>query len=255
MHVQLLGAHAIETNSAKPSAILVDGVLALDAGSLCSGLNLSQQQKLKAILLSHHHYDHVRDIPFIGMNLAHMATVNIYTTSAVVETLSSHILDDVMYPDFRRWPEQQPSIRFTVIEPHKPFEVEGYSVLAVPTRHSVPSVGFQVTSPQGKRLFYTSDTGPGLSECWKHVSPDLLITEVTLPQKMEEWARKTGHLTPQLLRAELLDFQKMKGYIPSTVLIHMNPLLESQIAEEVAQVARDLGASIALGKEGAEVPL
>jgi ribonuclease BN (tRNA processing enzyme) len=255
MQIRILGAHAIEANSARSAAILVDEVLALDAGSLCASLSLSQQQKLKAILLTHHHYDHVRDIPFIGMNLAHMGTVSIYSTSTVFDTLSTHLLDDVMYPDFRKWPESQPALRFVTIEPHKPFEVDGYSVLAVPVRHSVPSVGFQLTSPQGKRLFYTSDTGAGLSECWQHVSPDLLITELTLPQKMEEWARRTGHLTPQLLKAELLDFRRLKGYIPSTIVVHMNPLLENDIAAEIAGVARDLGISITPGKEGMEVLL
>lgn len=255
MKIRILGAHSIEANSARPAALLVDKILALDAGSLCSSLTLPEQQKVKSILLTHYHYDHVRDIPFIGMNRAHMGTVNIYSTSTVFDTLSSHLLDDIMYPDFRKWPEHQPALRFITIEPHRPFEVDGYSVLALPVPHSIPSVGFQVTSPEGKKLFYTSDTGPGLSDCWKHVSPDLLITELTLPQSMVEWAKKTGHLTPQLLKAELLDFRRAKGYLPSILLIHLSPLLENDIAAEVAGVARELGASISLGKEGAEVLL
>lgn len=253
MRIRILGAHAIEAGSARSAAILVDDVLALDAGSLCASLSLADQQKLKAILLTHHHYDHVRDIPFIGMNLAHTGIVSIYSTPATLDTLCSHLLDDKMYPDFRKWPESQPAIRLVTIEPHKPFELEGYGVLAVPVPHSVPSVGFQLTSSQGKRLFYTSDTGAGLSECWQHVSPDLLITELTLPQKMEEWARRSGHLTPQLLKAELLDFHKAKGYIPPAILIHLNPLLENEIAAEIAEVARELGAGITLGREGAEI--
>ncbi|MBM4444637.1 MAG: lactamase [Chloroflexi bacterium] len=255
MRIRILGAHAIEANSARAAAILVDEVLALDAGSLCASLSLADQQKLKAILLTHHHYDHVRDIPFIGMNLAHMGSVSIYSTAATLDTLCSHLLDDEMYPDFRRWPEGQPAIRLVTIEANKPFHIAGYGILAVPVRHSVPSVGFQITSSQGKSLFYTSDTGAGLSECWGQVSPDLLITELTLPQKMEEWARRTGHLTPQLLKAELLEFRRLKGYLPPTVLIHLNPLLENDIAAEVAEVSRDLGASITLGREGAEVLL
>ncbi len=255
MQIQILGAHATEAKSARPSAILIDGVLSLDAGGLCSGLSLADQQKLKAILLTHHHYDHVKDIPLLAMNIAYQGTLAIYTTSTVIDTLSAHLFDDVMYPDFRQWPQHQPAVRFVTIEPHNPFEVEGYGVLAVPVRHSVPSVGFQLTSLQGKRLFYTGDTGGGLSECWQHVSPDLLITELTLPQKMEEWARKTGHLTPQLLKAELLEFRRVKGYIPSTIVIHMNPLLESEIVPEVAEVARELGAAISVGEEGARVLL
>jgi hypothetical protein len=72
---------------------------------------------------------------------------------------------------------------------------------------------------------------------------------------MEEWAKKTGHLTPGLLKAELLQFRKAKGYIPSTILIHINPALESEIEGEVAQVAQELGASITLGREGMKIQL
>jgi ribonuclease BN (tRNA processing enzyme) len=255
MQIQILGAHATETKTAKPTAILVDDILALDAGGLCSSLTLSAQQKLRAILVTHYHYDHVRDIPLIAMNIAHQGTIDIYSTSSVFDALSTHLLDGIMYPDFRQWPQQQPAIRLTTIEPHSPFEVDGYSIIAIPVSHSVPSVGFQVTSPEGKRLFYTGDTGGGLSTCWNHVSPDLLITEVTLPQKLEQWAKLTGHLSPQLLKSELLDFRRMKGYVPTTIVIHLNPLLEGEIAPEIAEVALELGASISLGQEGMKVTL
>jgi ribonuclease BN (tRNA processing enzyme) len=255
MQIQILGAHATEAKTARSTAILVDDILALDAGGLCSSLTLSAQLKLNAVLLTHYHYDHVRDIPFIAMNIAHQGTIDIYSTSSVFDVLSTHLFDGVMYPDFRQWPQHQPAIRLATIEPHSPFEVKGYSILAIPVSHSIPSVGFQVTSPEGKRLFYTGDTGGGLSECWNHVSPDLLITELTLPQKMEEWAKRTGHLTPKMLKAELAEFRKMKGHIPPVILIHLNPLLENEIAAEVAEITREIGASITLGREGMKITL
>ena len=100
--------------------------------------------------------------------------------------------------------------------------------MAVPVAHGVPTVGYQVSSPQGKKLFYTGDTGAGLDGCWQQVSPDLLITELSLPTRMEDWARKVTHLTPTL---------------------------EDEIEKEVAQVAEELGANIALGREGMKIQL
>jgi ribonuclease BN (tRNA processing enzyme) len=255
MEIEILGAHSVEAANAKPAALVIDGVLALDAGSLCSSLSLPAQQRLKAVLLSHCHYDHIRDIPMVAMNLSYQGMLEVYSTPPVFDILSSHLLDGKMYPNFLKWPEPQPAVKFIPIEPYKTINIDRYRVLAVPVPHTVPTVGFQITSPEGKRLFYTSDTGAGLSDCWEHVSPDLLITELSLPQKMEEWARRSAHLTPKLLQAELLKFRQAKGYIPFLILIHINPLLESEIEREVAEVAKELGVSITLGREGMKIQL
>jgi ribonuclease BN (tRNA processing enzyme) len=42
----------------------VDDVLALDAGGLTSSLALSEQLGLKAVLITHRHYDHVKVLRF-----------------------------------------------------------------------------------------------------------------------------------------------------------------------------------------------
>ena len=255
MEIEILGAHLTEITKAKLPALLIDEVLALDAGSLCSSLPLSAQQKLKAILITHCHYDHVRDIPTLAMNLSYRGVLEIYSIPSVFDILSSCLLNGKIYPNFLEWPTEQPAVKFIPIAPYEPFNIGEYSVLAIPVPHGIPTVGYQVTSPEGKRVFYSGDTGEGLSTCWEHVSPDLLITEVSLPQGMEEWALKVAHLTPQLLKAELLKFRQVKGYIPSTIVVHLNPSLESEIEKGVAQVAEELGASIALGREGMKVKL
>ena len=244
-----------ETADTRLTSLVIDGVLALDAGGLSSGLSSPDQRKLKAILLTHHHYDHVRDIPVIGMNFSLWGTIEIYSIPPVFEVLSAHLINGKLYPDFLVWPGERPAIKFIAIEPHKPINIGGYNVLALPVNHGVPAVGYQVASPEGKKVFYTGDTGIGLSACWEYVSPDLLITEVSMPQMLEEKARETGHLTPQLLRSELQQFLKLKGYLPTVLLVHINPFLESEIEREVAEVAQELGANIALGREGMRIHL
>ena len=68
MHVRILGAHNIETASTRLTALLVDGRLALDAGALTSTLTLAEQDEIRAVLLTHHHFDHARDLVTLGMN-------------------------------------------------------------------------------------------------------------------------------------------------------------------------------------------
>ena len=256
MKIQILGAHNCESQKTKLVTLLIDDVLAIDAGALTSSLSFKAQQKIKAILLTHQHYDHIRDIPTLGMNaLLQETTISVYSTQAVRDALATYLLNGEIYSKFLEKPEGNPIIKFTVVEPNKVTQVEGYSVLTVPVNHSVPTVGYQITSPDGKSLFYTGDTGPGLSEAWPDVSPQLLITEVTAPNRYEEFGRRMLHLTPNLLKEELLAFQKLKGYLPQVYLVHMNPRQEKDIAAEVEQISNELCASITLAHEGMVVHL
>jgi len=256
MDIQILGAHNCESQSSKFTSLLIDNVLAIDAGGLTSSLSLKAQQKLKAILLTHQHYDHVRDIPALGMNFyLHHATINIYSTQSVYDALTTRLLDGKLYPNFLEQPQQNPAIKFTIIEPYRIEQIEGYSILATEANHSVPTIGYQVTSSEGKIVFYTGDTGPSLADCWKYVSPQLLITDVTAPNRYDEFAKESGHLTPSLLKQELVTFQELKGYLPQVVVVHMNPNLEKEIEAEIAAVAKTLNNSISLAYEGMQLHL
>jgi ribonuclease BN (tRNA processing enzyme) len=256
MNIRFLGAHNCESQSTKFVSLLVDDILAIDAGGLTSRLSFEAQQKLKAVLLTHQHYDHVRDIPALGMNFyLHDATINVYSTQPVYDALAAHLLNSELYPNFLEKPPQNPAIKFNIIEPHCTEQIEGYSILATKVNHSVPTVGYQVASPDGKTLFYTADTGPGLAECWKQVSPQLLIIETSWPNRYEDFAKKTGHLTPNLLEQELVAFRELKGYLPQVVTVHMFPHLEEEIRTELAVVAKALNHPITLAYEGMEIDL
>jgi ribonuclease BN (tRNA processing enzyme) len=124
-------------------------------------------------------------------------------------------------------------------------------------KHSVPSVGYQITTPQGKKLFYSGDTGSGLAEVWQHISPDLMVIEVTAADGFLKSAKETSHLTPGLLKQELLSFRKLKGYLPKVVTVHMFPQTpEKELIEaELKAVAVELEADITAGFEGMQVTL
>ena len=124
-------------------------------------------------------------------------------------------------------------------------------------KHSVPSVGYQITSPEGKSLFYSGDTGNGLEDIWQHISPDLLIVEVTAADGFSNPPKKSSHLTPALLKEELISFHKIKGYLPKIITVHMfpqNPEKE-QIEAELKRVAAELNTTIIPGYEGMQITL
>ena len=257
MEIRVLGAHNLESATTRMTSLLVDDVLAVDAGALTSSLTFEEQEKVSSILLTHCHYDHMRDVAAIAINFSHFQkTIRVYAQASTLDVIYNHMLNGVIYPKFTEiLTPDYPPVKFCPLEPCKVADIDGYQVLAVSVKHGVPTVGYQISSAGGKSFFYSGDTGPGLSSCWEYISPELLITDLTMPNRLEEHALSSNHLTPRLLVEELAEIKRTGGYLPQVVLIHVSPMFEGEIKEEVEGVAKGLGANITLGYEGMRIVL
>jgi phosphoribosyl 1,2-cyclic phosphodiesterase len=258
VEIQILGAHLAELKGARLTSLLIDGALVVDAGGLTSALSLPEQKKIKTVLLTHHHFDHTRDLVTLAANAGYywQGQVVVFALRYTLDIVTNCLLDGKIYTNFLEYPsKEKPTLILEAIEPYSRKSIAGYDVLAVPVKHSVPAVGYQITSADGKSLFYTSDTTVGISDCWQHISPQLLITEVAGPDKYGDWLKKAGHLCAGFLREELIQFRQIKGYLPRIIVIHIGNIFEQEIKEEVAQVAQELEADISLGYEDMKITL
>ena len=253
MIVRFLGTHNAESKNTRLVSFLVDGILAVDAGSLVSELTFAEQKKIKAILLSHGHYDHIRAVPAFAFNNSDRTT-KVFATPEALDILSSHLIDGVVYPEFTSKSSflQRATIKLVPLEFFKREKIEGYYVTAVPVQHPLDGVGFEITSGDGKPLFYTGDTGPGLSSIWNNIAPQLIIADLTWPNRLAGAARDAGHLCPEMLKEELIEFRRIKGYLPRVVAIHMSPPHEPEIKREIRELAKLLETSINIAREGDE---
>ena len=257
MIIRILGAHNAESKKTKLASLLIDDVIAVDAGSLVSELTYEEQEKIKIILLSHGHYDHIRAVPSFAFNNRYRTT-KVYATPQTFKILSSHLIDGVIYPEFTKkipFFLEKPSLKFLNIEPFNPVHINGYKVEAIPVNHTVYTIGFEVTSKDGKKVFYSSDTGPGLSAIWEHINPDLLIIETTFPNKLENRAINSAHLCPKMLKKELIEFQKVKGSLPKIYLIHLSPRYEEEIRKEIKEIEKDMNVTINIACEGDKITI
>ena len=132
-------------------------------------------------------------------------------------------------------------------------QVEEYQVRALPTGHSSGAVGFEVLDKGGKSIFYTGDAGGGLSSMWPHTNPDILIVDLTFPNELENTAVDSNHMCPRLLGVELINFNKLKGYFPKVIPIHLSPKYEYEIRKEMERIAQELGISIINVHDGTEL--
>ncbi|MGH2461305.1 MAG: MBL fold metallo-hydrolase [Chloroflexota bacterium] len=252
MEVRIVGAHQCETVDRHFTTILVDGALAIDAGSLAGGLTLDRQLHVTDVLLTHRHWDHVKDLAGYGYNLfCGDQTATVYCTNEVQQAVSDYLLNPHSWMDFFHGPDPaHPVYRHRPVDPGTRFTVGAYQVLSVPVNHSVPATGYQIGDAAGRAVYYTSDNGPGCGQFWLAARPDVLMTECTYSNVEAVDAARHGHLYPSALEEALVTFRDGAGYLPRVILVHVNPFFEERIAIEVAEVARRLNATIELGSEG-----
>lgn len=208
MKLRVLGCHGGTTRDHKSVSFLIDEHLALDAGSLASGLSLADQSALETVLVTHPHIDHIGDLGTICDSRTHLDLPSLVVAGmdTTLEALRSHFFNDVLWPDFTRIRGVRENVaRMQTIEAEETLHYRDLTVHAIPVDHSIPSCGFVVSKGE-TTLAYSGDTGP-TRRFWDWLNGlthvDALITEISFPDRMHELAARSGHLTPESLLGEL----------------------------------------------------
>ena len=252
MQVRVLGAHNLESRHTKHTCFLVDGVMAVDAGSLASTLSAEEQAGIGGVLLTHRHFDHVRDLPTIALaTMESSGPISVYGLPETIDEVAPRLVDGVLYPDFtKRMTKEGPKVRFNTVEENEDFWHDPYQVRAHRVPHSCPCIGYVVTGPEGRSFAYTGDCGGGLQPFFQDPSgPSTLFVEVTYGDGMVERARSSSHLTPGLLAAELEEAIRAGAAVPHIMVVHRDARYESDIDRELRAVSSNLEVQITLAFE------
>ncbi len=250
MRIKVLGAAGSEVPGHNCPAILIDGTILLDAGTIAPSLNISEEQGLGWIFLTHVHFDHIRGMPFLLDNLVTRGTgttVTVLGARDVLADLRRNIFNGRIWPDFSNIPTRaRPALRYRAIGTARPCVVDGHTVTMERVHHSVPAYGFIVAKGRDKAVAYTGDTGP-TDRFWKRVAAarvEHLIVETSFPNRLEGLALASGHLTPSLLAREIAKMPRAPGNIYA---MHLKAQFRAEIESELR--ALDC-AGVALLKDG-----
>lgn len=239
MELRVLGCHGGETPRHRTTAFLIDERLTVDAGALTSQLELADQARLEAVLASHSHMDHVRDLATIADNRAQLSSppLIIAGTRATIHALRTHFFNDVLWPNFERIPApEHPTIVYQELPLEKPTLVSGYTVTAVAVNHTVEAAGFIIDDGKGA-LGFSGDTGP-TDRFWEVLNEVSnlrgLLMEVSFPNDEQRLATASGHHTPNTLIKDLVKFKAPADL--ATMLFHIKPHFQSEVEKECAKL-------------------
>jgi len=241
MHFRVLGSYGGDMPGCLMTAFLLDEHLLLDAGTIGQALDLKEQGRIRDVLISHSHLDHCNALPFFAVNIfgTDSPPVAVHALPATLDAISSHILNNLVWPDFTKIKKLNGQAVF-VLHPMTERQLEKvgeFQVTPVRVNHPVPTSGFVITDSNGRSLVYTGDTGV-TDEIWDAASeaPNLraIVTEVSFPNRMQKLAETSGHLTPGELKREL---GKVGRKLDIPVLVyHLKPEYDAEIRQELKEL-------------------
>ena len=238
MRVRVLGAYGGSTPWHRQTSFLLDGTVSLDAGALTQSLTLEEQSRVRSIVVTHSHLDHVASLPFLVENVFGRApgAIEVVAPKDVAGLLQDHLFNDAIWPDFTRIPNHLlPAVTFRVVEAGVPFRVDGLHAMAVPVSHVVPTYGYLLWNDDACVVF-SSDTGPTealWAEARRRTDLKAIFVECSFPDAMAEIAEVSMQLTPATLRREM---SKFPPGVPVN-LYHMKPPTLPQLRGDVAALS------------------
>ena len=195
MKFRVLGSSGGQLPGYNLSSFLIDDSLLIDAGSTTAALTLAAQQKIRDILVTHIHLDHVMALGTLSDNLYGKCKVpiNIWSVRRVIDGLAKSFFNNKVWPDFTRitGPTQRvPVLRLRRLREGKAIKIGGYSITAIGVGHVVPTVAFLVES-KNNALLHVGDTGP-TNKVWsfarKHRNIGALVIEASFPNRLQDVA-------------------------------------------------------------------
>jgi 3',5'-cyclic-nucleotide phosphodiesterase len=235
----------------------------IDAGSIIEGLSKDPSPSariraalpilhgLDAVLITHPHLDHVAGLLLVSPVLIGAPpprSIRLLASTPTLEALRTHLLAPPIWFD-----PPANVLRLEALDPTRTTTAGPFKVESVELTHPVPSAAF-LFERGGEVYAHLGDTGP-TDRIWAQLRPLLdagrlraIAVEVSFPSDQEKLARATGHLTPQLLVAELAKLSpSLKGV--TIIAIHIKAAGYDRVKAELSELRRS-GLEIRIPTQG-----
>lgn len=235
MKVRVLGCSGAIAKDCRTTSFLIDGDVLLDAGTGLGDLTLDEMRGIEHVLLTHSHLDHVAALPLMVDAIASGLTrpVQVHALAGTIAALTTHVFNDVIWPDFTRIPsEQAPFVQFRELRIGETLHLGGKHIEVLPAVHTVPAVGYAVTGGDGCWVF-TGDTerNPAFWRRLNQLNVAALVIETAFSNREKELAERSLHLSPHVLANELEHIDRGKNF--PIYIMHTKPAETDLIMSEI----------------------
>jgi glyoxylase-like metal-dependent hydrolase (beta-lactamase superfamily II) len=221
----------------RTTGLLVGEDTLIDAGTGVGDLSLDAQRRIRRVLLTHAHLDHVCGLALMADNLFDeiSAPVEVYGRPETLQTLRDHLFNWQLWPDFAVLPSvEAPLLRWQPqpVGSRTPLG-GGLQAQSFAVAHTVPAVGY-VLRGASQCFVFTGDTFHS-AELWAPLNAlprlDYLMVEIAFRNEEAGLGEIARHFTPARLAESLAGLR----HRPKLLLTHHKPGEEAVIAEQCVE--------------------
>lgn len=249
MKIRVLGASGSKLPGLHITSFLLDRTVLIDTGSAASMMDFEEQKRVQAVLLSHIHIDHSLGLLLMADNLVGCLkrSIQVFSVPEVLDGLRQHLFNNQVWPDFTSIPNNRAAVfKLRPLAPGRQARFDRYTVRAVPVSHSVPTVGF-IVSDDKSSFVYTGDTR-ATERIWQEARKARnlkgVLIETSFPNRLQQLADLSGHMTPNSLAAEIAK----SGLKVPFYVFHVKAMHLEEVQREIAAMKNP---QIRLAVEGA----
>ena len=235
-YIKILGASGSKAKDLNTTSFQIYKDIVIDAGNVLNALG-DEAKDINHVFLTHSHADHITDLPFIIETFFESREIplTIYALEETIEVLKKHSFNDVIWPDFTKIKLLRKDAFSLILKPIKLDEIikiHNYSIKAIKANHISGACGFVIKkNHQGFVISGDTHINPHI---WEEINNDeeirSLIIECSYPDKLQELAKLTKHLTPELIANEL---EKLTRKNLSVFYYHLKPSYNKELLKDI----------------------